>query len=414
MRGPIRLEADTTVIHLTSSRFFGGPERQMLGLAQSLSNDYRTAFVSFSETGLCKSFLDEVRRAGFEGIMLSCDTPRLIAATKELTDVLRNLGATIVCCHGYKANALGIIAARRIGIPAIAISRGWTGENLRIRMYEFLDRRIIQRMDRVVSVSHAQARRVRAAGVRDDKIAVIHNAIRPERFATPDPASRADLIGMFPEPPAIVVGAAGRLSPEKGFDILIAAAARLLNAPLNGFGNGTANRSPGADRDLGFILFGDGSLRDALARQIASCGLENRIILAGFRPDLDRYLPHLDLFVQSSHTEGLPNVLLEAQAANVPVIATNVGGTPEVIDDGRSGYLVPPGDAAALADRIAHLLADRPTRDAFRRRGRADVEDRFSFAAQARDYENLFAAILGKAPPAPPPAFHAKQSAGTF
>ncbi len=370
----------------------------MLELAQHLSPEVRTAFVSFGETGLCEAFLDEVRRAGFEGVALRRDTPRLLAALKELTGVLRRLAADVLCCHGYKATLLGLLAARRIGIPAIAVSRGWTRECLRVRLYEALDRCLLRWMDKVVCVSAAQAQAVRRAGVRDDRIAVIHNAIRLDRFVNPDPAYR-DLLGrMFPEPPALIVGAAGRLSPEKGFDILIDAAAEVLRSPFYRNGMWTTLRAPpGVNGSrIGFILFGEGPLRDALARQIAARKLEGRFILAGFRPDLDQYLSHLDLFVQSSLTEGLPNVILEAQAAGVPVVATAVGGTPEVIEDGWTGWLVPPGDAALLADRTATALSDVAGRQRRSSAGRTCVEDRFSYRAQARCYVQLFGQFAGQ------------------
>ena len=138
-------------------------------------------------------------------------------------------------------------------------------------------------------------------------------------------------------------------------------------------------------------------MRDALARQIAARKLEGRFILAGFRPDLDQYLSHLDLFVQSSLTEGLPNVILEAQAAGVPVVATAVGGTPEVIEDGWTGWLVPPGDAALLADRTATALSDVAGRQRRSSAGRTCVEDRFSYRAQARCYVQLFGQFAGQA-----------------
>ncbi len=327
--------------------------------------------------------------------------------------MLRRLAANVICCHGYKATLLGLLAARRIGIPAIAVSRGWTGECLRVRLYEALDRRLLRWMDKVVCVSEAQAQAVRRAGVRDDRLTVIHNAIRFERFANPDPAYRDLLCRMFPEPPALIVGAAGRLSPEKGFDILIDAAAEVLRSPFYRQGTWTTLSAPpggkgssslsghnaehgrgrvaGAEGGrIGFILFGDGPLRDALADRIAARKLEGRFILAGFRPDLDQYLPHLDLFVQSSFTEGLPNVILEAQAAGVPVVATAVGGTPEVIEDGRTGWLVPPGDAALLAERTAWALSDAAAREGRSSAGRSCVEDNFSYHAQARRYAQLF------------------------
>ena len=106
-----------------------------------------------------------------------------------------------------------------------------------------------------------------------------------------------------------IVGAAGRLSPEKGFDVLIEAAARVIDL----------------DPTVGFVLFGDGPCKPALMEQIGSLGLTGSVVLAGFRNDLDRFIPQLDLFVLPSYTEGLPNVVLEACAAGVPVVATAVG-----------------------------------------------------------------------------------------
>ena len=98
-------------------------------------------------------------------------------------------------------------------------------------------------------------------------------------------------------------------------------------------------------------------MQSTLARQIRSLRLEDNFVLAGFRADLDRWLPNFDAFVLPSYTEGLPNVVLEASAARVPVVATAVGGTPEALENGLGGFLVPPGDTV-LARRIGELLGD--------------------------------------------------------
>src|SRR5919108_523234 len=100
---------------------------------------------------------------------------------------------------------------------------------------------------------------------------------------------------------------------------------------------------------VGFVLFGEGPCRTELLHKVNAAGLAGSFVLAGFRADLDRFLSQLDLLVLPSHTEGLPNVVLEACAAGTPVVATAVGGTPEVIEDGLSGLLAPPGDPEALA-----------------------------------------------------------------
>src|SRR5260370_21675326 len=109
------------IAHLTASTFFGGPERQMLGLARTLPPAFETAVLSFSEGGRCHAFLGNVRKAGFEGIALRADTPRFGAAVAELAAQLGRVGTQVLCCHGYKANILGRVAARRLGIPAVAV-----------------------------------------------------------------------------------------------------------------------------------------------------------------------------------------------------------------------------------------------------------------------------------------------------
>ena len=384
------------LIHLTSSTFFGGPERQMLGLAESLPDSVRTAFVSFAEGGRCEAFLDEVRARGFDAIPLKHDFPRVFATLRELTETLRQRECDLVLCHGYKANILGRIAARRVGIPAVAVSRGWTGENRKVHAYEWLDRRHLRFMDRVVCVSEGQAEKVRRwCGVPENRRCVIRNSARLEAFATPDPASRGKLLGVFPSDSAVsqVVLAAGRLSPEKGFTVLVEAAAALLKA------NPTA----------GVVLFGEGVLRPELEARIAALGLAGRFVLPGFRSDLDSLIPAADVVVLPSFTEGLPNVALEASAAGVPVVATIVGGTPEVVADGVTGFLVPPGQPAALAERISELLGDSALRTRMGDAGRLRMCERFTFEAQAEAYMKLFeemasrVSLLQDPSPTPPP-----------
>jgi glycosyltransferase involved in cell wall biosynthesis len=282
----------------------------------------------------------------------------------------------VLLCQGWKANLLGRPAARRLGIPVVAVSRGWTGASAKVRLSEALDRRHLRFMDCVVCVSAAQAARVYRAGVRPGRIRVIRNAVDPERFAHPDPRGRDELQGLFRTPRALLVGAAGRLSPEKGFELLAAAAARVLRSRP----------------EVGFIHFGAGPCRPRLERRIAACGIGESFVLGGFRSDLDRLLPHFDLLVLPSYTAGLPNIVLEACAAGVPVVATAVGGTPEVLGDG-CGLLVPPGDPEALAASIAAALALGPSLADLGAAGRRHVREHFRFADQAEHYSELLSEL---------------------
>jgi glycosyltransferase involved in cell wall biosynthesis len=376
------MKKQPTIIHLTASPCYGGPERQMLELGKELSDFGRSVYASFLEEGRCHEFIREAKKQGFPAYALTHDTPRLIATFKELKALLRSETADLLCCNGYKANLLGLLAGRRIGIPVISVSRGWTRESLRVRIFETLDRRILRRMDQVVCVSHAQARKVNRAGIPHDKITVIQDAVRHSRFENPDPAYRERLCRMFSQPPRFIVGAAGRLSPEKGYSVLVDAAAQVLKS----------RQEPA--KPIGFILFGEGRLRESLARQIDANGLHESFVLAGFHSDLDQYLPHLDLLVQSSFTEGLPNIVLEACSAGVPVVATDVGGTAEILADGVDGYLVPPGDSTMLARRITDILSDDTHRLSMGRHVRQKVKETFSFASQQHDYARLVSNLI--------------------
>lgn len=363
-----------TIAHLLASPFFGGPERQVLGMAEALNTmDFHSTFASFAEAGAARPFLDQVRSRGFEALELRANADRPWRAVNEIRQWLLGTQASVLVTHGYKPNILGTIAARRLPRPVIAVSRGWTAHTWKVRLNELLDRVFLGFADRVVCVSQAQADRVAASGVRRDRIAVIRNAIDPNRFATRDPDARRLVESLFETTPTRVILAAGRLSPEKGFAVLVDAASLL-------------HRS---HPDVGVLLVGDGPLRNELADRVRAAGLSGRFVLAGFRSDLDQLLPAVDAIAIPSFTEGLPNVALEACAAGIPVVASNVGGIPEVIEPGVTGWLVSPGDPAELANRLSSVLDDPLGSRAISRAGHERVLRDFSFAAQADAYASM-------------------------
>ncbi len=346
----------------------------MLGLARHLPLIYRSVFLSFAERGLARPLLAEAARHGFEAVELRHNAGQWRRAVREVTDHLRRVRADVLLCHGYKPDIIGWRAARVAGVPVVAVSHGWTAATLKVRLNETVDRRVLRWMDAVVGVSAAQAARVRRAGVPSERVLVIRNAVADEAFAMPAAASRAELLDLFASPPRRLVGAAGRLSREKGFDQLVEAAALVA----------------AADPGVGFIVFGDGPQRQALHEQISCRGLRGHFVLAGFRADVGRLLPNLDLVALPSRTEGLPVILLEALAAGVPVVATAVGGIPEVIDNGRNGFLVPKDNPRALADCIQRVLHDESRRRALGEAGRLKMRAEFSFRVQSEHYQQLF------------------------
>ncbi len=368
------------IAHLLASPFYGGPERQVLSLARELREHHDSLFLSFSENGRARPFLDEASAAGFQAIELKENWPNVLGSVREIAACLSENKASLLCTSGYKPDILGLWAARRAKIPALAIAHGWTGATWKVRLNEILDRWMMKKYDAVVCVSQSQADKVRRAGVSPDRMVTISNAVNFKQAKQPSAAQRQLLESYFPRPPRLIVAAAGRLSPEKGFHLFIEAASSLVTQ----------------FDEVGFILFGEGPQRPILENAIKGKNLEVQFVLAGFHPDLEQHLPNFEVLVLSSFTEGLPVILLEALAAGVPVVATKVGGIPEVIVEGVHGLLVPAGDANALAAGIAKLLNDSALRESMKIAGPARIASKYSTAIQAEQYQAIFARLLAR------------------
>jgi len=369
------------IAHVTASPNFGGVERLILEISRSLQQTKRVDHLvaSFPEEGRAIPFLREAENAGFPAYLFQNDRPHLIAATFELIRLLKQHQIQILCAHGHKARMLGWFASRYLRIPIVGISHGWTRENQKIQFFEYIDKWMHRRMDHVVCVSQGQADKVIRFGTPASRVSVIYNAVRMERFAVPSEISyRQRLEALFPNKPNLIVGGAGRLSPEKGFDILIAATKPMLTEPLLDCNS------------IGIVIFGEGFLREALQKQIDDSGISQSVVLAGFTDQLDQYMHHFDLFVQSSHTEGMPSVLLEAMSAQTAVVATQVGGTGELVVEGSTGLMVSPGNPDAIADAMKKVLCDHDLRRTMGKNGRQRVEKSFSIETQADAYFELF------------------------
>ena len=370
------------IAHVTASPSFGGVERIILETARShrQHKGAEQVIASFPEGGNAASFLREVEKTGFPVYGFKKDTPHLVAATFELIRLLKQHQIQILCAHGHKSRMLGWFAAKYLRIPIIGISHGWTGEDQKVQLYDRIDKWIHRRMDHVVCVSQGQADKVIRSGTPSSRVSVIYNAVRMDRFKVPSDISfRHRLESMFPNKPELIVGTAGRLSPEKGFDVLISAVSFAVC------------RLPSA---VSFVIFGDGVLQEALQKQIDELGLSQTVVLAGFTDQLDQYMHHFDLFVQSSHTEGMPSVLLEAMAAQTAVVATQVGGTGELVVEGCTGLMVPPNAPEVLAGAMTKVLCDIELLQTMGEKGQQRVEQSFDIEVQAEKYWTLFNRLL--------------------
>jgi glycosyltransferase involved in cell wall biosynthesis len=295
----------------------------------------------------------------------------------RLLDICRRERVAIWHGHDYKSNAIGLLLRPRHQMRLVTTVHGWVRHTRRTPLYYRIDRLCLPLFERVICVSEDLVDRCLACGVRRDRCILVENGIDTGHFRrTRDITEAKRRLGIPPD--RLVVGAVGRLSPEKGFDLLIRATDRLLRAGI----------------DVELRIAGDGDQLGPLRDLVSSLGLADRARLLGFCPDPIDLYECLDAFALSSLREGLPNVVLEAMSLEVPVVATRIAGVPGLVRDGENGRLVAPGSVDALAEALGSLLGDRQLRARLGPAGRRTVEAEFSFRDRMRKVARLYDELL--------------------
>ena len=368
----------------------GGPAIHAILLTEGLrSRGYETLLVSGQEgpgegslrdravqKGLAPLFLPELGRELRPG--------RDLTALLKLVRLLRQQQPEIVHTHTAKAGALGRIAAKIAGIPIVVhtfhghVMHGYFSRRV-TRFFLAIERRLAKASTTILTVSE---------GVRQDLLRL--RIGRPETVGVMplglelDGLLRSDLrrgelrrrLGISPEVP--LVGIIARLVPIKDHRTLLEAASELRRSR----------------RDVRFLIVGDGELRPLLEQRARALGLDGSAHFLGWQRDLEPIYADLDLLVLSSLNEGTPVSLIEGMAAGLPVVATEVGGVPDLVEKGKTGLLVPPKDPEALSGAMEMLLGDADRRREMGRLGREAVYPKYSDAALMDRMDRLYSSLL--------------------
>jgi glycosyltransferase involved in cell wall biosynthesis len=366
-----------TVLHVVAPGQTGGLERVIHGLAvghRAMGIDAHVAAVIEPEAaGRPHAFLDALRGNGVPVHEVAVGGRAYLTERRRIGALIDALGPVIVHTHGFRPDVVdGGVARRRV--PVVSTVHGFTGVDWKTRLYERLQARALRRFDAVVAVSEPIARGLLMAGIHAARLSVIRNAWLPA-VQPLDRPSAEDLLGIA-DLGRPRVGWVGRLSPEKAPSALLDALAR-----------------PRC-RHVSAVLVGDGPERPAVEARIDHLGLRDRVRLVGMVPDAQRALAAFDALVLSSRTEGTPMVLFEAMGACLPVVATRVGGIPDVVSE-REAVLVDPGMTDALADAIAHALGDAERARDRARAARARLEAEFGGGPWLRAYAGLYERLDG-------------------
>ncbi|WP_052263375.1 glycosyltransferase [Geobacter pickeringii] len=335
------------ILHIIDSGGLYGAEMVLLSLMEEQERmGLAPVLASIGEQEEAEKPLEaEARRRGLSVREFRMKAGPNLAGAQAILLFARQEGMDLIHSHGYKGNILfGFMPVRLRRLPLVSTIHGWTwtGGASRMMLYEWLDGVSLRFADRVVVVNEAMVEHPRIKKL-EAHLSVVENGVPvensvAERFGGPLDSAIVSFCGG-----GFVIGAIGRLSREKGFDVLIDATFSLMSTR----------------DDVRLVILGEGGLRPALEAKIGSLGIADRVLMPGYVADARNYLGLFSILAMPSLTEGLPMVLLEAMQAGVPVVASAVGGIPRVLDRGRAGTLVPPGNAAALAAALIDTVTNQ-------------------------------------------------------
>ena len=338
------------VLHIDSARTWRGGQNQVLLTAQGMKLRGHDVAIAPCRGGVLETRAAE---AGIDTYPIPFHGDISPAAAFGIARALRALRPDIVHAHDAHALSSALIALRITHAGALVAAR----------RVDFSFRGVFSRLKyrqarRIIAASRAIASVLERDGISPERIRVVYEGVQDR---APKAGGRELLHTLGVPENSQVVGNVAALTDHKDHVTLIGAAAIVLK-----------HRS-----DVRFVIAGEGELRHTLEQRLRETGLEGKVLLLGFRSDIDALLPACTLFCLSSHMEGLGTSLLDAMAFGLPVVATNAGGIPEAVEDGVTGRIVPPRDPSRLAEALLDLLGDPDRRSAMGRAGRASFEQRF-------------------------------------
>jgi glycosyltransferase involved in cell wall biosynthesis len=301
-----------------------------------------------------------------------------------LLELLARVRPAVVHTHGYRSNVIGAAAARSMALPVVATVHGFTGRGWKIRTFQLLERWSLRRASAVVAVSRPLADQVRTMGVPAPRIHLIPNArVAPSDLLSPHEARNALRV----DAERFHVGWIGRMTREKAPDIMLHAIEVVHHR--------------GSIPNLHVTFIGDGRQRAVLQARSRQSDLESQVSWAGEVPNASRLLRGFDLIVLSSRSEGTPIIALEAMTVGVPMVATAVGGVPELTGpDGA--YLVPPQDPQAIADAIERVYGRPHEAEQLASRSQARVREHASPERWARNHVAVYRSVAPQCSPGAP------------
>lgn len=371
-----------TILHLRDTNEIGGPGKTIFETINTIDKSkfkiHVAVFKSWAKNETTP-FIEEAKRRGYNLHLiksLNQFDPSILINTLFL---VKRLDVNIIHSHEFLSNFIGICIGRITNKPIITTLHGWINNSLKDKVYIKIDKKIIKRFDKVIAVSDVMRRQLQNDGVCRNNISVLHNCIKTENYQKHCKKGYLDeLMGIqFKRP---IIATIGRLSAEKGHKDFIDAANLVLKK----------------GHTASFVLIGDGPEREILQKKIDKLKLNNNVKILGYLNEIQKVYYDLDLMILPSYTEGLPNVILEALSMEVPVIATNVGGVPEIIKDKKYGNLISSKNPNEMAVMIINFLNKPKLFKHMSKSGKKMVKKKFDFNKRTKSLEKIYEELTYK------------------
>lgn len=366
-----------------------GPVKNLLGFCEwlgspaglALPRPIQPVVATYQRPGARQNaFVNAVKSLGLPFHFLPESGPYDLSLLHRLPALANQIAPDLLQSHNVKTNFLIKASGLHRRFPWLSFQHGYTATDLKMLIYNQLDRWSLRSASRVVTVCQAFTPRLREYGVSPARMAVLHNSVGP---FTPASQMEVDALNAQFEirPSETLIFTAGRLSREKGHADLLQALALLKNSQPKGWRCAITGDGP----EMSSLL----SLRDRL-------GLQPYLILPGHQSNLRPWFTRANIFVLPSHSEGSPNVVLEAMAASVPIAATSAGGTPEILIPEQDALLSPVSQPKALAANLNRLLADPALRERLQTNALITAQTRFSPAQYRNQLLAIYESLLSQ------------------
>ncbi len=369
------------ILHIRDSSDIYGGERVILTLGKNM---VRRGLFDVSllcmrrPDGRSEALISSAKKVGIPVQPMDVRGRLDLMAILRIRNYIREKNVSLIHTHDFKSDFYGIWATLNLGVKRVATAHGSTRDSLGKRLYLFFDEYLAYRSyDKIIAVSEELRDNLTRKHVHPETIAVIQNGLDIDLLNLNDDVVETPL-PFIKRTGMKVFGVIGRLYPDKGQAKFLKAFAPVAQEHPESYG----------------MIVGDGPDREDLVQLVNTLHLKERVYLCGVRKNIKKIYDMIDFLVIPSFTEGLPYVLLEAMASGIPVLATAVGDIPLLIQDKVTGFLVPPGDHAALTRRMKDLLSYPDHGSSMASRGRELVGERYSAQRMVEETENLYRSLL--------------------